>query len=729
MVLNVIKRNGNKVPYNHNKIKDAIIQAWNKIELPDIKQIDGIVNIVGTILKSDKFYKNKLDNEINITINQIEDVILSTLYLKGLTDIADSYSFYRAKRNQQRENPSEIDKVLYNKEEVALENANKNNVLNHIKNAYLAEIPSKEAMREALPPECLEAHDKGIVYFHDMAYSFRNLTNCELLNLEKLFEHGCEINSTWIETPKSFRTACTIATQILTHVASNTYGGCTINLLHLAKFVDVSRKKIKNKYEKYNLDEKTKNKIIEDELNKEIKDGLQTFAYQCQTLCSNVGQAVFLTVSVYLNEDPKYTDDLITVYEEMLRQRIQGFKNKNGIYENPNFPKILYFLDKDTMKGGKYYLTTILSAECSSKRLTPDYMSVKKHMQIKGVITPSMGCRALLSSYKDEYGNFVTWGRGNIGVQSLNLPYIVMENNKEKSEQKMFENIDKYLDIAYRDLIWRVNHTAKIKAKSCPILWQYGALAELNPEDNLSSIVYGGYMTVTIGYSGLYEAVKYMTGEGHWNKYDNKKGNKLGNKILDYINKRNRELGEELNVSIALYATPAEVLTDKFARACIRDFGHIGDGSQRLYLTNGYHIPVFQNINAFDKLTYESEFSDKTVGGSISYVEVPNMSNNLDAMLSIINHIGNTCLYAEINSEISTCSVCGFNGYDFPKVLDPKDNTVRWKCPNCGETDPEKVRTSYRICGYISNYTPNQGRSEDIMNRVKHMNINEDKEN
>jgi ribonucleoside-triphosphate reductase len=302
-------------------------------------------------------------------------------------------------------------------------------------------------------------------------------------------------------------------------------------------------------------------------------------------------------------------------------------------------------------------------------------------------------------------------------VTSLNLPYIAMENNPTRSLSVFFNNLNHYLEIANRNMVWRVNHVAKIKAKVCPILWQYGGLATLDPEDTLESLVYGGYATVTLGYSGLYEAVKYLTGEGHWEE----NGNRVAHQILDKLNENNKDLGDKINVSVALYGTPAETLTDKFAKACIRDFGHVGDGTQRKFETNSYHYPVFEKIDAFEKLSFETQFSEKTLGGSISYVEVPNLSNNIDAMLELIEHIGNNCLYAEINSEISHCSCCGFQGYDFLKVA-AEDGTVRWKCPQCGETDPSKVKTSYRICGYISNYTPTEGRSEDIMNRVKHLN-------
>lgn len=709
----VLKENGKKEEFNKLKIRNAIIQASNQIEMPNFSIIDSIV---------DELEEELLNwNEDEIEDYQIENLVMSYLY-RELPQVAREYSSYKINRERINKNPTEIEKVLFVKSEINQENANKNAELTHIKNAYLAEIPSKEAMRKALPKECLEAHDKGVVYFHDMGYSIREITNCELANIDEPLQNGFELGGRWIEKPKSFLTACTVTTQLLTHITSSTYGGCTINLLHLAKFVDVSRQKIREQVkEEFDLlginDDKKIEEFVLRRLTKEIKDGMQTFDYQNSTLCSSVGQAVFLTVSVYLNEDPKYTDDLILVFKEMLRQRIDGFPNKNGKRENPNFPKIIYALDKDTMKGGKYYDITKMCAECSSKRLVPDYMSVKKHLEIKGIFTPSMGCRALLSPYENENGELVTWGRWNCGVTSLNLPYITMENNPEHSEEILFKNLDHYLEIANRNIIWRINHVAKIKAKVCPVLWQYGVLAKLNPEDTLESMVYGGFSTVTLGYSGLYEAVKYITGKGHWNE----NGNRLAHKILDYLNCNNKKLSEKLNVSVALYGTPAETLTDKFSRACIRDFGHIGDGTQRLFETNSYHYPVFEKINAFEKLEFEKQFSEKTLGGSISYVEVPNLSNNVEAMLELIEYIGENCLYAEINSEISNCSTCGFNGYDFTKVA-AEDGTVRWKCPQCGESDPKKVKTSYRICGYISNYVPNEGRSQDIMSRVKHLN-------
>lgn len=709
--------------FNLVKIRNAIIQAANQVEYPDFKKIDFIVDELNDILWAE------FGNEEPIPVEVIENYVMSLLY-RELPEAAREYSSYKIEKERAAKNPTEVEKVLSVKSEVSHENANKDAELAHIQNAYLAEIPSRAAMRKALPKDCLEAHDKGAVYFHDMAYSIRNVHNCELLNLNELLQNGFELGGRWICKPHSFLTACTIVTQILSHVTGNTYGGCTINLLHLAKFVDVSRQKIRKEVENevntilshvsddnFQYD-KIINELVEERLKEEIKQGMQTFDYQNSTLCSNVGQAVFLTVAVYLNENEQYKDDLILVFKEMLRQRINGIPNKDGVAENPNFPKILYFLDEDTMKGGKNYDITKLCAECSSKRLVPDYMSVKKHLEIKGVVTPSMGCRALLSEYKDPItGEHVTYGRFNCGVSSLNLPYIAMENNPDHDEDILFENLKHYLEISNRNLIWRVNHVAKIKAKVCPILWQYGGLAKLNPEDTLESLVYGGYATVTTGYSGLYEAVKYITGEGHWEG----KGNKLAHKILDFLNENNRVLGEKINVSVALYATPAETLTDRFARACIRDFGHIGDGSQRHFETNGYHIPVFHEINAFDKLGTEVQFSEKTLGGSISYVEVPCLTNNLDVMLDIIEFIGYNCLYGEINSEASNCYNCSFTGHDFKKTL-AADGTIRWVCPSCGEMDPKKVKTSYRVCGYLSNQIPNQGRSEDILNRVKHLN-------
>lgn len=710
-----VLNHGKRVPFNKDKIKNAIIQAANQISMPDFSLINSVVFEIESSLRV--MYKNSL-----VRVEEIENEVMSVLY-KRMPDVAREYSSYKIKREQSLKNPSETDKVLNTSKEIDHENANKKATLTHIKNAYLAEIPSKEKFFKEFPAACIEAHNRGVVYAHDSGYSIRQMTNCELLNLDALFSRkGFVLNGTWIGKIKSFHSCCTITTQILTHVTGNTYGGCTINLLALAKFVRVSREKHRAKVreewtkQKFSFTDEQVNSAAEQRLQEEIKDGIQTFYFQNQTLCSNVGQAVFLTVSVWLNEDPEYTDDLILIFKELLRQRIEGIPNEQGVRENPNFPKILYFLDKDTMRGGKYYDITKLCARCSARRLVPDYMSYKKHMELKGIPTPSMGCRALLSPYKDENGNLITWGRFNCGVMSLNLPYIAMENNPSRNEEQLFANLKHYLSIANQGIIWRVNHVAKITSDCCPILWQYGGLATLKPGETLESLVYGGYATVTLGYSGLFEAVKYITGENHWEG----KGKELAYKILDYLNDNNKELGENLNVSVALYGTPAETLTDKFAKACIRDFGTIDGESIRNFETNSYHIPVFQEIDAFSKLKIESEFSDKTLGGSISYVEVPNLSNNEEAMLELIEFIGDNCLYAEINSEISNCSCCGFHGYDFEKIKAP-DNTVRWKCPCCGETDPEKVKTSYRICGYISNYTPNEGRSEDIMNRVKHL--------
>lgn len=704
---------GNKIyPYERNKIKNAIIQAYNQICYPDFEEIEIIVDEIEDLIFT--YCETKEIKDIDIEI--IENLIMSVLF-RERPDVAREYSSYKIKKEKAYQNPNEIEKVLFVSPEIALENGNKDPNLSHIKNAYLAEIPAREFMREQLPKDCLEAHDRGVVYFHDMAYAGRPLHNCDNLNLEELFK-GCEINGIWIETPKSFKTACTVATQILTHATSQQYGGITVNLLHLAKFVDVSRQKIIKKYNKYNIPENIKKQLIEEELTAEIKDGMQTFLFQNNTLCAGTGQAVFLSVSTWLNEDPKYTDDLILVFKEFIKQRIQGIKQKNGVYLNPNFPKVLYFLDKDTMRGGKYYEVTKLCAECSAKRLVPDYLSVKIHKQLKGAPTPPMGCRSLLHEYINPSTNErEIWGRWNLGVQSLNLPYIAMENNPNREEDILFSNLRYYLDIAHRDMLWRANHIAKIKAGQSPLLWVYGGLTKLNPNDTLEKEVYSGRPSISLGYAGLYECVKYITGESQFEE----KGNQLAHKILNFLNDSNADFKEKTGLAAGLYGTPMETLVDNFAKACIRDFGHVGDFSDRKFITNSYHYLVSEPVDAFTKLTNEAQFSNKTTSGSISYVEVPNMSNNIDAMLELIEHIGNECLYAEINSEISSCGTCGFEGYDFTKIT-AEDGTVRWECPCCGEQDPVKVHTSYRICGYISNYTPNQGRSEDIMSRCKHLN-------
>lgn len=707
--------------FNSNRIRNAIIQAANQISYPDFDLIDSLTNKICRLIMD----KSK-DNQIEV--KEIENTVMSVLY-SDAPDIAREYSSYKMDKERAKENPTEIEKVLYVNDDIKYENGNKNPNLVHIKNAYLAEIPSKEMMKKLLPKDCWEAHERSVVYFHDSAYSARNILNCCLWNLESMFK-GCSINSTYIETPKSFRTACTVASQALTMATSSQYGGITINLLHLAKFVDISRQKIRKEVDNelnlvlnnisdssdFNY-EVVREKIVEERLQKEIRDGMQTFLYQTNTLCSGTGQAAFLSVGCWLSEDPKYSDDLIMVYKELIRQRLEGMRQEDGTYSNPNFPKILYVLDEDTMKGGKYYDITKLSAECSAARLVPDYLGMKKHKELKGVLTFPMGCRSLLNPYQDENGNYITFGRANLGVQTLNLPYIAMENNKEHSEEILFKNLDHYMKIAQRDMLWRANHIAKIKAKENPLALMYGGYLRLQPEETLEKYVYSGYFSISLGYAGLREAVYYITGEDQFHD----KGNKLAHKILDYLNNKNDELREKTGLAAGLYGTPMETGVEKFANACIRDFGQIGDGTQHNYITNSYHHHVSDKVDAFTKLIDEAQFSDKTTSGSISYVEIPNLSNNIGAMLEIIECIGENCLYGEINSEISQCKTCGFKGYDFKKKLDEK-GLVRWECPKCGEDNPEKLLVSYRICGYISNYTPNAGRSSDIYNRVKHLN-------
>lgn len=710
-----------KEEFNSNRIRNAIIQAANQISYPDFDLIDSLTNKICRLVM-----EKSRDNQIEV--KEIENIVMSVLY-SDAPDIAREYSSYKMDKERAKENPTEIEKVLYVNDDIKYENGNKNPNLVHIKNAYLAEIPSKEMMKKLLPKDCWEAHERSIVYFHDSSYSARSLLNCCLWNLESMFK-GCSINSTYIETPKSFRTACTVASQALTMATSSQYGGITINLLHLAKFVDVSRQKIRKEVDDelslvldnisddsdFNY-ETIKERIVEERLQKEIKDGMQTFLYQTNTLCSGTGQAAFLSVGCWLSEDPKYSDDLIIVYKELIRQRLEGMRQEDGTYSNPNFPKILYVLDEDTMKGGKYYEITKLSAKCSASRLVPDYLGMKKHKELKGVLTFPMGCRSLLNPYQDENGNYITFGRANLGVQTLNLPYIAMENNKEHSEEILFKNLDHYMEIAQRDMLWRANHIAKIKAKENSLALMYGGYLRLQPEETLEKYVYSGYFSISLGYAGLREAVYYITGEDQFHD----KGNKLAHKILDYLNNKNDELREKTGLAAGLYGTPMETGVEKFAKACIRDFGQIGDGTQHNYITNSYHHHVSDKVDAFTKLVDEAQFSDKTTSGSISYVEVPNLSNNIDAMLEIIECIGENCLYGEINSEISQCKTCGFKGYDFKKKLDEK-GFVKWECPKCGEDNPEKILVSYRICGYISNYTPNAGRSSDIYNRVKHLN-------
>ena len=705
----IVVKNNKEYLYDEKKIRNAIIQAYIQVRYPDYKFIDMLVDEITDWVEA-------VAKDDRVQVDNLENYVISVLY-REVPEVGRVYSQYKIKKEEAYKNPTEIEKVLFVSPEIEHENGNKDPHLAHITNAYLAEIPGREFMRSQLPKDCLSAHDRGVVYFHDMAYSGRPMHNCDLLNLEELFK-GCEINGIWIETPKSFKTACTVATQILTHATSQQYGGITVNLLHLAKFVRVSREKITKKYNEIDITPELRQQLIDSELNAEIRDGMQTFLYQNNTLCAGTGQAVFLSVSTWLNEDPEYTDDLILVFTEFIKQRIKGIKQKDGTYINPNFPKILYFLDEDTMKGGKYYEVTKLCAECSAKRLVPDYLSVKVHKQLKGVPTPPMGCRSLLHEYiSPTTGKHELWGRWNMGVQSLNLPYIAMENNPDRKEEILFSNLDYYLDIAHRDMLWRANHIAKIKAGQAPLLWIYGGLTKLHPEDTLEKEVYSGRPSISLGYAGLYECVYYITGENQFSE----RGNKLAHKILDYLNASNAQFKKDTGLAAGLYGTPMETLVDNFAKACIRDFGHVGDFSNRKFITNSYHYLVSEPVDAFTKLTNEAQFSNKTTSGSISYVEIPNMSNNLDAMLELIEHIGNECLYAEINSEISTCGNCGFEGYDFTKVTN-KDGLVMWKCPCCGETDPKKVHTSYRICGYISNYTPNEARSEDIINRVKHLN-------
>ena len=647
--------------------------------------------------------------------------------------VARKYITYRFQRALARQSNTTDDQILSliecANEEVKQENSNKNPTVNSVQRDYMAGEVSKDLTRRILLPEdIVKAHDEGLIHFHDADYFSQHMHNCDLVNLEDMLQNGTVISETMIEKPKSFSTACNVATQIIAQVASSQYGGQSITLSHLAPFVDVSRQKfrkeVKEEFETIGLelDDEKINALAEERLKKEITKGVQTIQYQVVTLMTTNGQAPFITVFMYLNEVPegRLRDDLAMIIEETLKQRMKGVKNEKGVYITPAFPKLIYALQENNIEpNSQYYYLTELAARCSAKRLVPDYISEKVMKELKvdqngnGQCYPSMGCRSFLTPYIDENGKPKYYGRFNQGVVTINLVDVACSSKRDMN--KFWQIFDERLELCYRALMCRHERLKGTPSDVAPILWQHGALARLKKGETIDKLLYGGYSTISLGYAGLYECVKYMTGKSHTDP----SATPFAIEVMQHLNDACAKWKEKENIDFSLYGTPIESTTYKFAKCLQKRFGKIEGVTDKNYITNSYHIHVTEHINAFDKLTFESQFQKLSPGGAISYVEVPDMQDNIDAVLAVMKHIYNNIMYAELNTKSDYCMACGYDG----EIQIEKDENGKliWVCPNCGNKNQDMMSVARRTCGYIGTQFWNQGRTQEIKERVLHL--------
>ena len=719
--MKIIKGNGAEEDFDNNKIVVAVAKAntaagKNKLSLEQIKDIADYVE-----------YKCVKLNRA-VSVEEIQDMVENQIMSTGAFELAKDYVRYRYQRSLIRKANTTDNRILSliecNNEDVKQENSNKNPTVNSVQRDYMAGEVSKDlTKRMLLPQDIVEADKEGIIHFHDSDYFAQHMHNCDLVNLEDMLQNGTVISETRIEKPHSFSTACNIATQIIAQVASNQYGGQSISLAHLAPFVDVSRKKI---YAEVQEEVKTFgcmpseeaiHEVVENRLRKEVTKGVQTIQYQVITLMTTNGQAPFLTVFMYLNEakNEREKKDLAMIIEETLKQRYQGVKNESGVWITPAFPKLIYVLEEDNVnEGTEYYYLTEMAAKCTAKRLVPDYISEKKMMEFKeGNCFPVMGCRSALSPWKDENGNYKFYGRFNQGVVTINLVDVALSSGGDmKAFWKIF---DERLDLCYRALMCRHNRLRGTLSDAAPILWQNGALARLKKGETIDRLLYGGYSTISLGYAGLYECVKYMTGKSHTDQ----ETTPFALEVMEYMNKACNRWKDETNIGFSIYGSPIESTTYKFAKCLQKRFGIIEGVTDRSYITNSYHVNVSEEIDAFSKLKFESQFQALSTGGAISYVEVPNMQNNIPAVLGIIRYIYDNIMYAELNTKSDFCQECGFDG-EIQIVTDESGKLV-WECPKCGNRDENKLNVARRTCGYIGTQFWNQGRTQEIKERVLHL--------
>ena len=712
--MKVIKRDGHMVDWCPEKVENAIMKANNEVEEEDQASATQIKNIIK--------YIEKLGKK-RILVEDIQDIIEMKLMAQGKYELAKKYITYRYTRELvRRSNTTDlaIKELIDGESEYwNTENSNKNAKIVTTQRDYLAGITSTDITRRFLLPEdIVQAHDDGIIHFHDADYFAQNaLHNCDLINLEDMLQNGTNINGVMIEKPHRFLTAMTIATQIITAVSSSQYGGCTITLTHLAPFVRLSKEAYERKYKARGLNKAQIEQFVSEDLAKEITDGVQTFQYQINSMTTTNGQAPFLSVCMYLGETDEYKEELAMLIEEVLKQRIVGMKNEKGVYITPAFPKLLYVLEEDNIKeDSKYYYLTKLAAECTAKRMVPDYISEKIMKENKidkngdGQCYPCMGCRSFLTPYVDKDGKPKYYGRFNQGVVTINLVDVALSSDKDMDN--FWDIFDDRLELCHRALQIRHKRLSKATSDVAPILWQHGALARLGKGESIHDLLHGGYSTLSLGYAGLYECVKYMTGKSHT---DGGKGKEFGLEVMKHMVDKCAEWKAEEDIDYSVYGTPIESTTYKFAKGLRERFGVIKGITDRNYITNSYHVPVFEEIDAFSKLKLESEFQKLSPGGAISYVETANLTNNLDAVLEVIKYIYNNIMYAELNTKSDYCQECGYTG----EIL--IDDNLEWYCPNCGNRDHDKLNVARRTCGYIGTNFWNKGRTEEIKERVIHL--------
>ena len=719
--MKIIKRNGSEAAFDITKIIVAVSKANKEIDERQRlanEQIRTIAaNVEGACVAMGRA----------ASVEEIQDLVEKQIMGQGAFDVAKEYICYRYTRSLARRANTTDNQILSliecNNEEVKQENANKNPTVNSVQRDYMAGEVSKDITRRILlPREIVEAHEQGIIHFHDMDYFAQHMHNCDLVNLEDMLQNGTVITGTLIEKPHSFSTACNIATQIVAQVASNQYGGQSISLAHLAPFVQISREKIRREVEVeigelgVSPDEAQISKMVERRLREEIKRGVQTIQYQVVTLMTTNGQAPFITVFMYLNEakNEREKRDLAMIIEEVLLQRYEGVKNEKGVWVTPAFPKLIYVLQEDNIiPGSEYYYLTELAAKCTAKRMVPDYISEKKMKELKeGNCFPVMGCRSALSPWKDENGNYKFYGRFNQGVVTLNLVDVALSSGGDM--EKFWKVFDERLDLCYRALMCRHNRLKGTLSDAAPILWQYGAISRLKKGEPIDALLYGGYSTISLGYAGLCECVRYMTGKSHTDP----SATPFALAVMKYMNAACEKWKAETTIGFGLYGTPLESTTYKFAKCLQRRFGIIPGVTDKPYITNSYHVHVTEHIDAFEKLRFESQFQALSTGGAISYVEVPNMQNNLEAVLQIIRYIYDNIMYAELNTKSDYCQKCGYDG-EIQIVED--DGKLVWECPNCGNRDQDTMNVARRTCGYIGTQFWNQGRTAEIKERVLHL--------
>lgn len=712
--MKVIKRDGHMVDYCPEKIEQAILKANKEVEESEQASNTQIKNIIK--------YIESLGKK-RILVEDIQDIIEMKLMSIGKYQLAKKYITYRYTRELvRRSNTTDlaIKELIDGENEYwNTENSNKNAKIVTTQRDYLAGITSTDITRRfLLPEEIVKAHDQGIIHFHDADYFAQNaLHNCDLINLEDMLQNGTNINGVMIEKPHKFLTAVTIATQIITAVSSSQYGGCTITLTHLAPFVRDSYNRYLKIYKNRKLSKEDCEKFAKEDLKTEITAGVQTFQYQVNSMTTTNGQAPFLSVCMYLGETEEYKEELAMIIEEFLNQRIEGMKNEKGVYITPAFPKLLYVLEEDNIhENSKYYYLTELAAKCTAKRMVPDYISEKMMKKLKidkngnGQCYPCMGCRSFLTPYVDKEGKPKYYGRFNQGVVTINLVDVAL--SADKDEELFWKIFDERLELCHRALQIRHKRLAKATSDVAPILWQHGALARLGKGESIHELLHGGYSTISLGYAGLYECVKFMTGHSHT---DNGKGKEFALEVMQKLNDKCKEWKEAENMDYSVYGTPIESTTYKFAK-CLRErFGIIKGITDRNYITNSYHVPVFEEIDAFTKLSLESEFQKLSPGGAISYIETPNLQNNIPAVIEVIKFIYDNIMYAELNTKSDYCQKCGYDG----EILINDD--LEWYCPNCGNKDHDTLNVARRTCGYIGTKFWNKGRTQEIKERVLHL--------